>query len=283
MLYRRLLILFCTLLALCPASNAHSLTLFQRRASKERVIRISLQNVDIYDGIKLLFEKAQIPYSLESVRHAQVISVNLQKPFTEVLDALLKMSEPPLTYWLENGIYYLSRLEPSASLPVHLDVDNVEAYFALGEVFKQICKQTQENYVLDRAFHKPKVTAHFTKPLREVVETIIKNMGMRLKYVEVDGVHCVIPIEPPKKIRLRVEREDLYEALNRLCQEAESVPMAYIIIFEHQIDPALHGVKISVRIHDSFVVAMKKIARAAKLPIVYHFENGVCFINLAPK
>lgn len=109
MLYRRLLILFCTLLALCPASNAHSLTLFQRRASKERVIRISLQNVDIYDGIKLLFEKAQIPYSLESVRHAQVISVNLQKPFTEVLDALLKMSEPPLTYWLENGIYYLSR------------------------------------------------------------------------------------------------------------------------------------------------------------------------------
>ena len=70
-----------------------------------RPIRLNLENTDLYTAIKLLFSQAKAQYTLDPNLRGIYITAQINQPFRIALETLLRASNQPLTYSVENGVY----------------------------------------------------------------------------------------------------------------------------------------------------------------------------------
>lgn len=70
-----------------------------------RPIKLNLENTDLYTAIKLLFSQAKAQYTLDPNLRGILITAQINQPFRIALETLLRASNQPLTYSVENGVY----------------------------------------------------------------------------------------------------------------------------------------------------------------------------------
>jgi hypothetical protein len=68
-------------------------------------IKLQLENADLYTALKLLFAQAKAQFTLGPELRNIFITVNINQPFRNALETLLRASGQPLTYKLENDVY----------------------------------------------------------------------------------------------------------------------------------------------------------------------------------
>jgi hypothetical protein len=68
-------------------------------------IKLQLENADLYTALKLLFAQAKAQFTLDPALRSIFITVNINQPFRNALETLLRASGQPLTYKLENEVY----------------------------------------------------------------------------------------------------------------------------------------------------------------------------------
>src|SRR6266513_1341641 len=76
------------------------------------------------------------------------------------------------------------------NMPVDLDVESANLYYALNLLFQHI----KANFQLDPALKQLEVTAHFHKvPFRVALETLLKSSGQPLTYRFENNIYTVVP------------------------------------------------------------------------------------------
>jgi len=68
-------------------------------------IKLQLENADLYTALKLLFAQAHTQFTLDPALRSIYITVNINQPFRNALETLLRASNQPLTYNVENDVY----------------------------------------------------------------------------------------------------------------------------------------------------------------------------------
>lgn len=182
-------------------------------------------------------EQAHASYTLnQKLTNAPVGNVKLRRvPLRAALDAVLKMSEVPITYRVEEGIYrILPKTEPTAeaggeSAPinaraaspatpkVHVEMGSItpdtksgavaEPRFSisvreapLSEALRELFGQAHMSMSSTEMTQRSRVTVTlYDQPLRVVLDTLLKASGQPFSYQIENGIYNIYYKEPKRE------------------------------------------------------------------------------------
>ena len=76
-------------------------------------VTLNVEEATLYSALKTLFAQAKADFTITASLKTFPVTVHLNQPFRIALESVLRATGQPITYTVENGVYYIEELKSS--------------------------------------------------------------------------------------------------------------------------------------------------------------------------